>query len=160
MSFRKSYYWDTRRLALDLRAGQVSESFKAKAFAFTGALLYFQPLTAGLEGPPNFWSNLSAVLSGAGFILSVILTYRLNRAGDDRDFVGRFAALSLPLTIKLFLLQFLVAVPLSLGLTNPEATQASTEFQVFEAGFSLLLDALWIVRMRQYFIWIRSEPKN
>ncbi len=89
------YFWSYKKLAEDLRDGQVTSLHKTKyllAFIFLYAL-------GGYE------TNLYDFL---GFVfITVALTYflyRINKKGDDQNFIERYVILGFPITVRAFVI--------------------------------------------------------
>jgi hypothetical protein len=96
------YWWKVSKLADDFIKDRVPERERFKYYiadaivvsAAAQLMLYVgQPLT--------IWYALSSIAAIIIPIVGVILCYRVNKDGDDADFIGRIVCLGWPLTIKL-----------------------------------------------------------
>ena len=99
------YFWDTDALVEDLKKGPLSESEQLKYLLFEVGTTAFV-----MSAPPETAEPLTLV-SAINVLSSVVLAvggtvwcYRTNAAGDNRDFVSRYLALLVPLTLRLMAL--------------------------------------------------------
>jgi hypothetical protein len=96
------YWWNVSKLAEDLREGRVDEKERFKYFLATFAawsvagLLFFYS-----GGPFSTESLLSTAVNLTVAIIGVILCYRVNRSGDNTEFVGRMICLGWPIGVRL-----------------------------------------------------------
>ncbi len=159
------YFLDAKSLALELRNGTFSEHRALKhmiaQLIVTGGASsgIFQ---AGASGGPA-WSlgalslKLSAfVVSGLIAYFGMWLTYQANGKGDGKDYFLRFAALSLPISLKL-LIQYVPLVALlflaSILLTNRSPSTLGSAVVYFPYAVLLgfyVLTLMFYLRMRTY----------
>lgn len=153
MSFWKSYAWDAKVLARDLKAGEVSESFKRNVFVLWMGILYLSAaLSPGSPEGPGRVGVVSALLSFALFFASVRVCHGINARGDNRDFLGRYVALSLPLLVRLIMLTVAVALPFAcVGAPFMDPRTGGESFEWFDAGWSVVLEIVQFFWMRNCF---------
>ena len=99
------YLWKTSRLVEELKIDAVSEKDKM-LYVLTTSLVYAlicDPLFATeVEYSSLDWANL--FLTIAITALGTLYTFKKNRDGDNRDFITRYTALSVPIGFRLILL--------------------------------------------------------
>lgn len=162
MSFASDiYFLDAKTLALELREGTFSEYRAVKHLVTVFVLSGFGftiPLTATFEQTEHaLRDNLASV---AAFIVVGVIafygtwrTYSTHMKGDRKDYFLRFAALSLPVGIRLALVFLVVMAVLlaSLSVLSPALGPSAPE-AYFTAYFlaTCTFTALFFARMRAY----------
>lgn len=158
------YFLDAKSLALELRNGTFSEHRAVKqaivqAIVSGGASSGLLQVGAS-EGPA--WSLgvlslkvLAFSVSGLIAYFGMWLTYQVNRKGDGKDYFLRFAALSLPISVKLIIQYIALCVLLFLASTLLATLSESLSFAVAYFPFAALLGfyvlaAMFYLRMRTY----------
>ena len=102
------YFWNTKALATRLKEGTLTQGEKLPYFLFFVAISY-------LIYEINFFPNGSEpsegiedlVHSGLTICLGVLgtfLCYRVNKEGDNSEFIDRFICLNFPVCIKIILI--------------------------------------------------------
>ncbi len=110
------YLWRTDQLVQDLKANKVTEREQFKYLLVTTllylALLYMYKYASM---PRTLLSFLQGdVMIIAGMIIPLFVSYKTNKSGDGRDFIVRYIAIGVPLSIKFFIIQ-LIALPVFLA---------------------------------------------
>jgi hypothetical protein len=114
------YFWQTRALAEDLRAGHVSERQRMHyLLAHTVLMSGSIPLNLSREWPFDLGESLLWWIGLAINVAGVALCFEANHEGDDRDFVSRFICLSWPITVRLMVLAGLPVVALQMATRWP-----------------------------------------
>jgi uncharacterized membrane protein YfcA len=117
------YWFSVRKLADDLREGRVNEYEQFKyylaTFVAVNVLVYF-------GGSSSMDDLASTALNVCVTILGIIVCYRVNKRGDNTDFVNRMICLSWPAGVQAavtgaFLLFLPCADALRLALIRQEA---------------------------------------
>lgn len=92
----------TRAVVAELRRGPIDANLAFRYLAMwlvlTAALTYYD---AFLIGPPDSLSIVQAVAGVLITIYGLFQCYVANGGADGKDLLGRFVALSLPITVKL-----------------------------------------------------------
>jgi hypothetical protein len=112
------YWWNASKLAEDLREGRVDEKERFKYFLATfvvwslivHGLFFFSSVTFSIETLLFPAVNLTTI------VLGVILCYRVNRSGDNYNFIGRMVCLGWPIGIwfgMFFMIFFLISAYLA-----------------------------------------------
>lgn len=144
------YLWNVKKLSSDLKENKISEKEKMKYFMVM-ILIWTLMFSLSALFPAQLTDKLN-YLTVSFFIL--VLTffglyscYQANRDGDNKDFVGRFVCVSLPINIRLLV----IAVPISVagGLLGA----------IFFAGADLFFNLLAIFATLFEFLWIRKYMK-
>ena len=95
------YFWDSRRLAVDLRNDAVPASTLRNyliALLIFGAPSVFYGLYAG--GSPDVWDGVRILGSLAIIIIGILRAYQTNGGDDGSRFIEKSVALLLPLGIQ------------------------------------------------------------
>ncbi|MFA5190631.1 MAG: tetratricopeptide repeat protein [Verrucomicrobiia bacterium] len=156
------YLWNTKALAKELRDGTLTERERMKYF-----LLFMTLIAVGsdnLFSHPEPISSARIILSAINIIATVGGTYgayRINRAGDDRDFIARAICLSIPLTIRIFgpILGVWGACELLLWIVG-EAAPESSEPQTGWVSIIIVLifEVVYYWRLWHHIAWV-SRPQ-
>ena len=108
------YWWNIKALASELKSGKVSPFEKFKYFfafmlvtSIFVELIYLFPLPES----PTLFDYASSILVILITILGLILCYKSNKKGDNKDFIERFVCLSWPITIRLIVIIIAISVP-------------------------------------------------
>ena len=108
------YFWHTQRLAKDLRDGALSSGEKLKYVIAWVTLICVSLFLAENDAAPNAnWEEYVATL----LCLVIFLKYsqRINKKGDDLNFIERLICVSWPETIKFIPCATILAVALELA---------------------------------------------
>lgn len=152
------YLWNTKALAKELKEGTLSESDKFRYYIVV-VILY----TVLLMFPTRGGSS-DAVDSIIGILIAILaiffgtyICYKVNKSGDNVNFVERFICLSLPIAIKIFLLWVLVVIltvvsAFILGFTGVLDSPSNETFLIFKS-LSLLLVLTVIFSVWISFYW-------
>lgn len=169
------YLWNTRQLAKELKQSSVNERSQFEYFflivVLYGLAWFIEDLFTGGgsvndQAIDNFWGDYLMVISiffSLIFILPVYLCYRLNRSGDNRDFIVRYICLYVPIGFRAMALGFvLLPIPMLLLLAvakmGSPANVKSAEFMaVFPSLISLLIGIWMIWRLCFWFGWIAKK---
>lgn len=157
------YFWNVKALVRDLSEGKVSEGGKMKyllAYAILSALqVEIIRLIKEHFGPILLVQAFGMLVILAGGILAC---YQANRKRDGRDFIERFICLSLPLTIRIGALSFVVygaywtAGTLIVGEHfSPNETPGP-----FDLVVAYLINITYFFWMRQNIFKISTAPKE
>lgn len=94
------YWWRASKLAEELREGRVTEKERFKYFLATFILWNVAvPLIVYSSGPFDFDRLISAALNLSVIVTGIILCYRVNKRGDDVDFIPRMICLGWPASV-------------------------------------------------------------
>ncbi|MBI5570739.1 MAG: hypothetical protein HY914_12405 [Desulfomonile tiedjei] len=123
------YWWNTSKLAEDLRAGRVDERERLKYLLATlvalsiGALLLFcSGGSLGLE------SLIYAAVYLTIAIIGTIICYRVNRNGDNTDFIGRMICLGWPVAVSFVVMLSAVLLAFACLESIPSASLGPASF--------------------------------
>jgi hypothetical protein len=144
------YIWNTRRLAQAVGRNELPEHDQFALFLFGQIVLFVSGYGALISGTALDW--ISGVEISLLFLITVVgtvLVYRANGSGHGREFIRRFALLSVPLALKLGLLMWPVFYALHWVLTI-------LTLNVSDSTFDLLLRSLefsWNIVLAAAFFW-------
>jgi hypothetical protein len=151
------YIWNVKALAQDLKAGQVSQKEKMKYFLVT---IIVQMLMTSMPAQPSlqYGDFIRTVIFSIITAIGIVVCYKANSRGDDKEFVERFICLSLPIGVRISLLLFIglildiiIATVLQFG---PQALEVS----IFIVSIIVLIITLtW---MRSYIIDVSGAGEN
>lgn len=99
-------FWNTKKLGDDLRMGRVSQVQSAR-YLVASVLLWtlLVELTYWIQTTRNALDGVWTVFSILAAIVGTWLCYRANARGDNRNLIERFICLSLPITMRVLVLQ-------------------------------------------------------
>jgi hypothetical protein len=138
------YWWNVSKLAEDLREGRVDEKERFKYFLATFIAWNILVVLFIYSGGPF---DADRLISAAVFltiaIIGIILCYRVNKNGDNADFIGRMICLGWPASVQL-------AAALS-GLILTMVSFFGLHDVIFKHGsfFSATVNMLW--KLREFF---------
>ena len=100
------YLWNTKALATKLKSGELSQHERFKYF-----FLYIVLTTVTIEflfyvteEQLNFFTLISSAIAITATVVGLILSYRVNKMGDDKEFIDRYVCVGLPIAVKLVVL--------------------------------------------------------
>ncbi len=120
------YWLNAPKLAEDLRDGRVDERERFKYFLATliGWTTLIQ-IYVYAGGPFSIDRLVSAVANLTAAVIGLILCYRVNRSGDNQDFIGRMVCLGWPVGV-FFVGTFLGVITLMLAADLPEMAMSDS----------------------------------
>jgi hypothetical protein len=146
------YFWNMRALKRDLIATGLPES---QLFRYFLAVLMFEAALWQLlalfpsEAEPGPWDYLDVTASLALTLAGTIVAYRVNGAGDGRNFLGRYFPIMWVLTVR-----FLAGlVPLMVVLIGALLV-ASGWFTEPDAGPEDAADVMWVVTVATWAVTV------
>jgi len=152
------YLWNTKALAKKLKERTLSESDKFKYYIVV-VILYTILLMLPTRGEStNTTDSLIGILIAIlAIFFGSYICYKVNKSGDNVNFVERFICLSLPIAIKIFLLWVLVVIltvfsTFILGFTGVLDSPSNGTFFILKS-LSLLLLLLVILLVWISFYW-------
>lgn len=148
------YFWDSRRLAVDLRNDAVPAATLRNYLM--ALLIVSTPALYLLVVPPDIWSGVSVIGSIAIIIIGVRRAYQANGGDEGTRFIEKSVALLLPLTIQSLVLAIIALISWALFdselISRLTADQRSLIDSVSTALFELALQGwlLWrlVVHLR------------
>ena len=121
------YFWDSRRLAVDLRNDAVPAS-TLRNYLIALLLVSTPAMYLIFPTPPDIWSVISLFGGIAIIIIGIRYAYQANGGDEGQRFIEKSVALLLPLTIQSMALGFALALswhvfrPSSLGRLSTDGT--------------------------------------
>jgi len=97
------------------------------------------------------WNLYVDIMNLAFTVLVTAWCYKTNKSGDDKDFIGRFISLNLPISIQMGILMGLLGVAIGpiLGSTFPLAGEALPAEEILRGPIALGL----VIVGRLYVLW-------
>jgi hypothetical protein len=155
------YWWNASKLAEDLQEGRVDERERFKYFlaTFIGWALVTH-LFVYYAGSFEFLRLVPLALSVAAGGLGIYLCYKANKAGDNKDFIGRMICLGWPCAFRTIAIG---VVMFAIVLVGTSAVDRKTTISEAVGGF--LRSSWWIVisgyfGMVQLYVGYFSHPKG
>ncbi len=155
------YWWNASKLAEDLQEGRVDERERFKYFlaTFIGWVLVTQ-LFAYYGGSFELTRLIPLALSVAAGGLGIYACFKANKAGDDKDFIGRMICLGWPCAFRTIAFGVVMFAIILVGLSGVER---KTTISAATGGF--LRWSSWVViwgyfGMVQLYVAYFSHPKG
>ncbi len=99
------YWWNVSKLAGDFQQDRVDEKERFKYYlAYVTVVMASTELGYYLGRTFTVLSFIDSAATIAISIIGIVVCYRVNQNGDDRDFIGRMICLGWPIFIKLTVL--------------------------------------------------------
>jgi len=105
--------WNIQPLVAQLKTGPLPEEEQFKYFAvfvILAILGWSFPIDSDAKGWLGNYGLITWLAYGTIGLIGLFYSYAVNRRLDNKHFVGRFVALSLPITMQLFAVMFLALV--------------------------------------------------
>ena len=116
------YFWKVDNLVADFRADKVTSKEEMKYIIGHCILLYSSTWLVSALALPGYNTFDYAALFSEAFlsVLGIYLCYRINSAGDNKDFAARMVCISFPVSVRMLALLVILTVILyfSVGLRN------------------------------------------
>jgi len=139
------YWWNTKKLAADIKAGKLPERQKKNYFLATGIMaivvLYLFVISPA-EDPVV--SLLTTILQITIFVFGVRIIFKTNQGAEGHDFVGRVVVLSWPINIKLTVFSFVCLIILAIAAI---ATESKTLNPLIGPALAILFGVLYFWRL-------------
>jgi len=105
------YIWNVNRLVEDIRLNKVSETHYKNYYIASSILIFFSYLALTLTPESKLTEAWASFILQIGLLISwVNAIFKANGGEHGRDFLKRFIALYLPVTIQSLVLFILIAV--------------------------------------------------
>ena len=145
------YFWNTTKLASDLKEGSVPERDKRNyliAIGVLGSLSTYAWPSLGIEA--NELMLIEAAVSLLVLVIGIAICHDVNDDGDGKAFLDRFICMILPLAIRITVLMIAIAIPLGIvaAIVAPDAFERYTESTSYTG-----LDVLMTVGFEVVFFW-------
>lgn len=151
------YLWKTKLLARDLKEDKVTEKEYFKYFVMYSLIWCICVIIYRLMGKTvsNGLFIIDNVLEVLNTMIPIIVSYNVNKKGNNKDFLKRYISISCPLSIKFFILAIIVSViPLAIGLIFNKNFEIV--FWVAEQIFIIFVTALLTWRYLVHFKFING----
>ena len=155
------HLWNTKELAMTLKDGELSQKEWFKYF------FIFIVLTALLMEVCLYIGEMPTVITITESVIVLMITvggtllsYKINKGGDDKEFIDRYVCLSIPILIKLivlaigFYIVYMILGYIVLSDTFDKYIDSTTWFDVL---FALIFELLFFWRLTHYFSWVSNS---
>jgi hypothetical protein len=102
------YFWNAKKLALDLRDGTISEFVKMIYFVLFTIMHYYQ-----FEVSVDKYFYIESAILIVIDVFGIYYCFRINRLNDNKNFMERIICLGIVLLIRIFV--FLLPIYLIIG---------------------------------------------
>lgn len=104
-------FWNTQKLSDALREGRVTTAQSALYLA-ANVLIWslLVELAAHVQTPKNILDYVLTAVSISSAIFGTWICYRANARGDNRDFIERYVCLSLPITVRVLVIEIALLI--------------------------------------------------
>ena len=157
------YLWNTKALATKLKSGELSQHERFKYF-----FLYIVLTTVTIEflfyvteEQLNFFTLISSAIAITATVVGLILSYRVNKMGDDKEFIDRYVCVGLPIAVKLVVLLigigilYVILCEVIFGCADDKYLEESSWVDIF---LPLIFNLLFWWRIIHHIGWIsRSD---
>lgn len=135
------YFWKTKELANQIKAGKISEEISKNYFIAYSVLIWI------FSFPPENSGIISRIPLIAGYILVAIITivginitFKTNKGNDGNNYIQRVIMLGLPIIIKLLIISFITAFIVNvIGLSIGFIHQGTMDINPWVVCFVLVL---------------------
>ena len=152
------YLWTAEALATKLKDGELSQ---AERFKY---LLLFIILTTLITEVSLYLGEMPTVITITESVVVLMITvggtllsHKINKGGDNKEFIDRYVCLSIPIFIKIMVLfvgcyvAYMIFGYMVLNETFDKYTDSTTWIDV---SFTLLFEILFYWRLVHYFGWV------
>jgi hypothetical protein len=144
------YIWNVNALVEDLSNAKIDQKEQVKyvlTYSLLGLLMADPVIYKDLEY--SVWTFCRSITMVVLVILGVLYCYNINKRGDDKDFILRFACLSIPIFFRIS--AFVLVIVIILG-------SIQGIFQVGLAGgiHEVIITIIYIVL---YYLYLSSKMK-
>lgn len=157
------YLWNTKELAVKLKDGELAQAERFKYFfVFIVLFTLGGEVCLYLGERPTVISITESIMVMVITVVGTLLSYKINKAGDDKEFIDRYVCLSIPLFIKLTVLLigvyiiYMVAGHMVLSDTFDKYIDSTSWIDVL---ILLLFELLFYWRLSHHIGWV-SKTKT
>jgi hypothetical protein len=97
-----------------------------------------------LGTPSNWWDLCTDVLNIVITIIGIVICYRTNRSGDDKEFIERYISIGFPISVQIIAIMLFVSIP-------AVVIELATEIKILGKGSVFDLALCTILAL--YFYW-------
>ena len=156
------YFWNLNELSIKLKHDCLSPSEVFKYFCFSFAILGKLVLfSAYVSGYSSNEALIDTTISLIITLIGLIICFKINKKGDNNHFLVRFFCLSVPITLRLFLIM-VIFLALNYGLfvwlqLHFSVQQLKPLYSIINAGAGIMLDVIYYAYMATYLARIASK---
>ena len=156
------HFWNVKTLARELAEGKVTQTEKMK---YLLAYAILSTIVVQLVGWSGEHVSPILILQAVGVlvitVVGILACYQANRKGDGNEFIDRFICLSLPLTLQIGALTFVVygAYWIAGSLLVGEHFSPTERFFLFEFTVTFLFTITYFAWMRKYILKISTTRR-
>ena len=156
------YFWNINELSIKLKHNVLSPSETFKYFCVSFAILgKFVLFSAYVSGYDSQEALIDTTISLIVTLIGLIICFKINKKGDNQQFLTRFFCLSIPITVRLFLIMviflatnYLLFIWLQ---TIFSIQQLKPIYTLINAGAGIMLDVIYYAYMAKYLALISKK---
>lgn len=149
------YIWKTASLATDIKNDSVGANEWKKYYLAVSIFMTLAIYLTALAPRENMLALLVEAIAMVGvLIFGVSVTYQSNQGDSGVDYISRMTALTLPITIKLFLLSLFVGA--LIGVLSGAASLSDAMMEWIMVGFVVLIQIAFFWRVNGYIKYINA----
>ena len=152
------YFWKVNNLVEDFKSGKVSQKEEFKYMLLFSVLMIFTSDPLFYVGSSyNIYDSVSTILMLAASVWGVYYCYKINSAGDNKDFIVRVMCIGLPVGIRVLVI-FIPIYILVQALTrflSEELTADGSNTEAYETTiYSVAISFIFIV---SYYVYLAKK---
>lgn len=150
------HFWKTSNLQSELKNGTLSQADRFKYFfVFIVLTTIVMEIAGYIPSVSSFEKSTGSVLNIIVTIVGTIWCYKVNKAGDNSDFIDRYICLSLPVGVRVIVVFIVVIITYDI-VAHIIFGDAFTEFN---KSFNWI-DVFTTTTFQVIFYWKLSEAIN
>jgi hypothetical protein len=156
------YWWNVSKLAEDLTNDRVTERERFKYYLADAIVMNAVVQLVIYVGQPfTMWYALSSLAAVVISIVGIVLCYRVNKAGDDADFIERIVCLGWPVTIKLAVLFGVIMIVIAIvgEIMTQHYYMSSTGPEALNELLSLVYEIVLYLMLYKYIKMVSHAKK-
>lgn len=152
------YLWKVDKLVEDFKSGKVSQKEELKYM-----LLFTVLMTLGSDpllyvgSSYNKYDSISTILLLAISVLGIYYCFKINSAGDNKDFIVRVMCIGLPVVIRIlvFFIPIFVLVAVLEGLLSEGITVDESNIETYETTVYQVI--AMVIFVASYYVYLSKK---
>lgn len=157
------YWWNIKALANELKANKVPQYEKFKyffAFMLVDAILFEFVYLFPLQEGPKVLDYVDSLAIISITLLGIILCYKANKKGDNKEFIDRFICLSWPIGVRLFVIFIAVLIPYFIIADSVLGDSFMEETTIVDVMITVVFSSAFYIWIYKYILQISATKKG